>query len=506
MVDALKKDPWVFPLIEQSKFQIICGGAIILPQTWESVCKPGIEVVLELEAFRPPTFATSPYGPETQDNSEESSSDSSDDELDNNSDNLKPIPQDSMDNEVLSPSGTERALSPTRKAIYDSTVKYTVKYYESEKEAGYDHKTFLFEQSFETPMVFEHEKRKKGSKIAVLEEITTIIRQRTTAVDYKRGRRAVPPPRMPYDPYGMSPYGDPYGYSAYDPYAPAPVGTSQISAKISSKRPVMKADDAIDSKAVIINSPCLMNALRAVVTTSTAANDEVHVSYESRNIKAYNDPLMTGNFPLPYKELYHNREKLKEYKTSEYLRSRHSNHWVEETAHHIDLLLDFLENQGDVRLKKAEELWAQAHPQTTFEFLWLHFKPGSDVYALENGCYSAYVVDSVVGGPKYVGKSRILGSYSLTAWYLAYDGYSIRRQAKSFYIPIFDGEREIKSLPVFPCNFYKEEINKPTLREQLTARGIIYLDLMRGPAFREYSGFGKLKEKRLVSNYIVQLS
>jgi hypothetical protein len=40
----------------------------------------------------------------------------------------------------------------------------------------------------------------------------------------------------------------------------------------------------------------------------------------------------------------------------------------------------------------------------------------------------------------------------------------------------------------------------------LTARGIIYLDLMRGPAFREYSGFGKLKEKRLVSNYIVQLS
>jgi hypothetical protein len=52
---------------------------------------------------------------------------------------------------------------------------------------------------------------------------------------------------------------------------------------------------------------------------------------------------------------------------------------------------------------------------------------------------------------------------------------------------------------VFPCHFYREQSDGPSLREDLIARGIKYTELVKGPAFREYTGTGTSREGKSVS-------
>jgi hypothetical protein len=76
-------------------------------------------------------------------------------------------------------------------------------------------------------------------------------------------------------------------------------------------------------------------------------------------------------------------------------------------------------------------------------------------------------------------------------WHLAIVGTKLQRRQKVIHVPIFDSEREITSLPLYPIRFHKDPLGGPSLEEELVQRGKRFFELVKSPAFREYSGRGR---------------
>jgi hypothetical protein len=237
----------------------------------------------------------------------------------------------------------------------------------------------------------------------------------------------------------------------------------------------LKKGDRVGEKSVAIRSPILLNALRAVVKYSSSApsGDE--------------DSLKDGIFPFPYMDLYHYKEDLLEYQKGHPARLNHTDEYNAQCDRHIDILIDYLYSQEDVRLTEAEERWAKKVPTTTFGSFWLLMKSGSDVYVEENGCHNAYVVESISGGPSRDGKVK---PYKIFMWQLKYNGDKISRKSRKIFVPIFDGEREITSLPLYPVKFHRERPGEKPLKDRLIDRGKKYVSLSARTAFQQYSGKG----------------
>jgi len=324
---------------------------------------------------------------------------------------------------------------------YDSKVRHSVEYWH--KDRYEPDEEFLYEKIFEDSVQIV-DSGSVGPKIPILQEAIKVI-QRTRRV--------------------------------YIPSNPAIPGSQQLS-PTSLNRLVLEKGESIGAKELIIRSPYLLNALRAVVKCSATPP-----SGES-------DSLKEGRFPFPFRDLCYHKDDLQAYKVAHEARERHTAEYNIETDHHIDVLLDYLYSQQDVRLKEAEERWNRKYPSTMFASAWLLFKPGTDVYVPERGIWSAYVVDSISGGSLQSFSGRITTPYQIDVWNLAFDGTVITRQLRTIKVPVFDGEREISSLPVFPCRFIHEDSALPSMRTQLIQRGLNYVTLVQGPAYREYSGYG----------------
>ena len=232
--------------------------------------------------------------------------------------------------------------------------------------------------------------------------------------------------------------------------------------------------ESLGRKELIIHSPYLLNVLGAVVKYSTTP--------PSGRL----DGLKQGRFQFPFHDLCYYRDDFQAYKIAHEARERHTTEYNDKTDHHIDVLLDYLYSEQDIHLKETEERWSRKYPTTTFESAWLLFKPGTDVYVPEAGTWSAYVVDSIFCGSAQMFSRRIAIPYKVDAWNLAFNGTVITRQLRRIEIPVFDGEREISSLPVFPCRFIREDLCSSTVRTRLIQRGLKYMALVQGPAYREY--------------------
>ncbi|KAI1774260.1 hypothetical protein F4818DRAFT_452329 [Hypoxylon cercidicola] len=238
----------------------------------------------------------------------------------------------------------------------------------------------------------------------------------------------------------------------------------------------------IKEKHVYIHSPFLMNALRAVMKYSSEApsGDET-------------DSLKVGKFSYPYRDLFHHRQELSDYKTQTTgTRENHTAAYNAECDQHIDLLLQYLEDEPTVQVKDLEARWAKKVPTTTFAGFWLLMKPGSDVYVREDGQLNAYVVDAVSGGVEHFYRgpwSTSIKSYYVRLWNLVFDGKVIKRRSKSIEVPVFDNERNITSLPLFPTRF-QDQLDDGARRKQLIERGQKVFRFSKGPAFLEYTGTG----------------
>ena len=83
-----------------------------------------------------------------------------------------------------------------------------------------------------------------------------------------------------------------------------------------------------------------------------------------------------------------------------------------------------------------------------------------------------------------------------------FDGHKIGRYRVLASQPAYDGEKEISSLEVYPCEFLKEESKKgeetKPLRQKLEERGKMYLKLAQRECMN-YDGFTTPWPKRHVS-------
>jgi hypothetical protein len=351
----------------------------------------------------------------------------------------KPSPGESLEL-VKKPKEVDQIL-----IIYDYEFKYTVEYWKD--QGPYGGRMKLGTKSFKEPIRFSESEGMEGKK-PVLEETIELFRQ--------QNQQNIVPPPPPHLNYPANSF----------------LG---LDFESNESHPTMYPGDQIRKRTLTIHSILLLNAIRAIVEHSAEAP-----AGDSGGLK-------DGVFPFPYRDLYHHKEELLKYKISHHARSRHSENYNTETDRHIDVLIKFLYSVKEVQLKEAEERWVMKEPLTTFSSFWLLLKPGTDVYVRENGCYNAYVIERSSGGTS---NREYTQPYEVIAWNLRYDGHRISRRYQIVVIPVFDGEREIRCLPLFPVEFYKNTAGNQTLKEQLIIRGKDYMELSKGPAFREYSGKG----------------
>ncbi|KAI0537930.1 hypothetical protein GGR58DRAFT_323861 [Xylaria digitata] len=315
---------------------------------------------------------------------------------------------------------------------YTTTLKYTVATYVNEYGREI---IFLYSQSYDEPVALD----KKAREFPILEEIQAIV---------------VPRSRI-WRGLGRT----------------APKG-----------KPSLGLGDTIGQKSLRIHSPFLLNALKSIIKYSSKAPSGENT-----------DTSSDGEFPHPYEDLFHHRQELFDYKKD--ITGPQANHTPEYNAEcdrHIDFLLEYLDQEPNVRIKALEAMWAKKIPTTTFAGFWLLMKPGSDVYVEEDGQLNAYVVDMVSGGVDYLSPSQwsiSVQGYSVRVWYLKYDGKTIGRASKIVHVPVFDNEREILSLPIFPTRF-RDNIDGGARRKELIERGRKAFQLAKGPTYLEYTGSG----------------
>lgn len=174
-----------------------------------------------------------------------------------------------------------------------------------------------------------------------------------------------------------------------------------------------------------------------------------------------------------------------------------------ETSNHVGILLDFLRDSIYQTHIKDEEA-RHARLVCTFRMLWLLFKPGKTVYMESNGQLSAYVIQAVDFGNDIL--STTIGKwpkpYIIDLWNLDFDGRFVGRSSVTVTIPHFDGERQIKSLKIFPCEFVDREDGGET-RRKMEVYGKYWYELLQGRQIF-YSGESMDDSKRWVSGRLLQ--
>ncbi|KAI1279408.1 hypothetical protein F5Y07DRAFT_42348 [Xylaria sp. FL0933] len=312
-------------------------------------------------------------------------------------------------------------------------LRYTVATYTKD----YPESVFLYSQSYDEPVVF----LRKAQDSPILEEVQVIM------VSYVRN------------------------VNGYRKKMEAP-----------KSKPKLEQGDTIGKKRLRIHSPLLLNVLKAIIQYSS----KVPSGKEA-------DSIIDGEFPHPYEDLFYHKQELSDYrKQITGPRANHTPEYNAECDRHIEFLLEYLEQEPIIKIGALETMWAKKIPTTTFAGLWLLMKPGSDVYIEEDGQLNAYVVDWLSGGVDYSRPSQwppSVQGYDIRVWCLRYDGKVIGRGSKTIHVPIFDNDRDILSLPIFPTRF-QDNKDGGARRRQLIERGRKAFRLSKGPTYLEYTGLG----------------
>ncbi|KAJ5884802.1 ATPase AAA-type core [Penicillium taxi] len=246
--------------------------------------------------------------------------------------------------------------------------------------------------------------------------------------------------------------------------------------------------DTIGIPVLYIHSPILLDALRAIIDFQSIPDKFTPKEFRAKSTIS---DLGLGRFVYPFVDLHHYQEKLLGYR--KVVKESHDDEYHVVCVEHINILNEYLEGLTELGLKDAERLASGSVPKTTFTTLWLLLKPGSDVYVREKGKLNAYVIESFEGGIKWDSPSERSDPYTVDVWNLNFDGQYLTRSVKTITIPVFDNDREINSLPIFPVRFHVDEDPQNPLYQQLVDRGKRFVEVMRKPSFQEYNGPSKLQ-------------
>ena len=235
-----------------------------------------------------------------------------------------------------------------------------------------------------------------------------------------------------------------------------------------------------------INSLAIINAFHSVIDYSAGLN-----------ILEDSDTL-----PEPYRTYFHHDKELNAYRNRFHPDAIDPNVELCErnvnAYEHLGILQDVLFQRSG----KAVEAERQRHTRgvATFDMLWLLFRPGTDVYVddHEDGEYNAFVIKSVSAGDSWSSSSPL----TIEAWNMTYDGSQLGRHLKFFIQPVYEGEKEISSLKVFPCEFWKEQSkqgeNTKPLKLKLEERGKMFFKLAQRQCM-DYDGATYSWPKKQVS-------
>ena len=161
----------------------------------------------------------------------------------------------------------------------------------------------------------------------------------------------------------------------------------------------------------------------------------------------------------PFAVLYHHREALQAYTDS---KSSNLNQIDGERCEreknvekHLKLLFEFLNVWPEAKKVEMErERHNRSRPTATFEMLWMLFPPGTDVFwdPFGEGSYEGGVVKQISGGSLAMDSAT---PFTVRLCYLDYDGAYIGRYEIQRTIQPFTGEKEVSSLSIIPCDYYK---------------------------------------------------
>ncbi|KAH7396153.1 hypothetical protein BKA66DRAFT_566658 [Pyrenochaeta sp. MPI-SDFR-AT-0127] len=333
---------------------------------------------------------------------------------------------------ALQPPGPPTGPKNFTETDYENRVQYTVRYYQ-DNQAG-DNALLVDQNIYEEPVEFEV--ANENEKLPVLEERKDVLSpfQQTPQIRKENGH---------------------------------------------GKKARLGPLDRVIATSLRIHSPYLLNILKSVI------------EYSSEQPGGDIEGLNGGNFTYPYRDLYHHMDDLHSYKTDATgLRARHSSKFNQKCDEHIDLLVEYLHSRPGIPINDFKAQWERKTPVTTFAAVWLLLKPGTDVYVREtDGTLNTYVVDvvsdSVIGEDGRPSSDK----YSVLVWNLVCGGRMIYRRTRSITVNVFDNEREITALPLFPVSFIDKN-DGGALKQKLIDRGQQYFKCSKGPCFLQYTGFG----------------
>ncbi|KAF3003190.1 hypothetical protein E8E13_009476 [Curvularia kusanoi] len=270
--------------------------------------------------------------------------------------------------------------------------------------------------------------------------------------------------------------------------------SDDISARIRVKTrvPQLRESDTVGKTTLKINSPYLLNVLKSII------------EYSAEPPAGDDQGLDAGVFKYPYKDLYLHLDDLLKYRSHDSkLQKRHSDDFNKLADEHIGLLQKYLLSQPGIPYQEVKDRASGKTPLTTFGTYWLLMKPGTDVYVREDdGSLNRYVLDSLTGGiakdgqddkdtkgNKDTAENKANLKYTAQVWNLRLDDKAIRQFVRYVDIQVFDDERVITDLRVFPVR-YHDEFDNGDMHKYLIERGQKYLKYSKKPYFLQYDGIG----------------
>jgi hypothetical protein len=160
----------------------------------------------------------------------------------------------------------------------------------------------------------------------------------------------------------------------------------------------------------------------------------------------------------------------------------HDEDFVFITNSHIDVLLGFLDQRLGQELRLERERHLQQPPVATYEFLWLLFRPGDEIFVRVPNKEED---DGAESHPYRLAMMRhTLNGWNFLIWRIDTMSTQLAPYEELQYVPTFEGEKEISFLRICPLAFLP---NYSLAREKLIARGKKFVSLF-DPSYMEHSG------------------
>ena len=162
-------------------------------------------------------------------------------------------------------------------------------------------------------------------------------------------------------------------------------------------------------------------------------------------------------------------------------------------AYHLEVLLDFLEPYVSSTLEPIKKRLELSEPVVTFDTMWYLFRPGIDVYynsSISNMTHAYVMTVLRPETDEEAAKHHQKPGWIVAGFNLESDGVRITRNEDdgNMRIPHFEGEQEVTSLKVFPCEYWDRKDGGSRRRDYIVAGKKIVQLLRRRKAFMRYSG------------------